>query len=47
VEAEILEEQRHDKIDHDHVTDEIKVVAEKLLAINAQIQHHLEELTKL
>jgi Ca2+-dependent lipid-binding protein len=47
VEAEIEEEKRHDAIAHDHITDEIKEVAEKLLAINAQITEHLTALTNL
>lgn len=34
VEAEIEQEKRHDAIDRDHITDEIKEVAEKLLRIN-------------
>lgn len=47
IEAEIEEEKRHDHIAHDKITDEIKEVAEKCLAINAQIQAHLEALTNL
>ena len=47
VEAEIEEESRQDNIDKEHVKDEIKQTAEKLLSINAQIQEYLTSLTEL
>lgn len=47
VEAEIEAEKAADIIAHDRITDEIREVAEKLLAINAQIQEHLTALTEL
>lgn len=47
VEAEIELEKANDIIAHDRITDEIKEIAEKLLAINAQITEHLTALTQL
>ena len=47
VEAEIELEKQNDQISHDRITDEIREVAEKLLAINAQIQEHLTAFTNL
>lgn len=47
VEAEVAAEKRHDDIALTTIKDEIKEVAEKLLAINAQIQEHLNALMEL
>jgi len=47
VEHEIEEEKRSDDNAFEKAKDEIKEVAEKLLAVNAQIQHHLEQLASL
>lgn len=47
VEHEIEEEKRSDDNAFEKAKDEIKEVAEKLLAVNAQIQHHLEQLANL
>ena len=41
VEEEIEEEKRADERNRDAVTDEIKEIAERGIAINAQIQEHL------
>jgi len=47
VEEEIEEQKRHDNIREEAIKDEIKETAEKLLAINQQIQDYLTKLTEL